>query len=415
MSWFVVIGGVLLLAILVVLLRPLLKEQGGNAVETGGVREFNLNILREQLAELEKDLQEGRLDQATYQQTRQELERRVLDDAGGESPRIQAGGRKIKLAIGLGILVPAVVVSLYMYLGSPEAMTGAKPQARGGAAGEHALSPEQIAGMVENLALRLQENPNDGQGWLMLGRSYAVLGRYPESAAAFSRAVGLLPPDAQHYADFADIVAMTQGKRLEGEPEKLVYRALEIDPNNIKALALAGTIAFDRQHYALAIREWRKVLVQVPEESAVAAGIQNSIIDAENRMAIAGKQAETSNAAQPAVVARVGGVVELDPALRAQVTPGDTLFVFARAVDGPKMPVAMLRKKVGDLPLQFTLDDSMSMTPQFKLSTVGKVVIGARISRSGDALARAGDLEGLSAPLLVGTENARILIGTTVK
>jgi cytochrome c-type biogenesis protein CcmH len=286
--------------------------------------------------------------------------------------------------------------------------------------GEHALSPEQILMMVERLALRLQENPNDGAGWLMLGRSYAVLGRYPESAAAFSRALALLPPDAQHYADFADIVAMTQGKRLAGEPERLVRRALEIDPRNVKALALAGTIAFDRQDYAQAISEWQKVLALLPEQSPVANGIQGSIRDAQNRMAIASQQtgAEPPAAAaadQPAAPARVAGVVELDPKLRSAIKPGDTLFIFARAVDGPKMPVAMLRATAGELPFSFALDDSMSMAPQFKLSTVGQVVVGARISKSGDALARAGDLEGLSAPVSAAAGKVRIVINSVVR
>ena len=253
-------------------------------------------------------------------------------------------------------------------LGTPETITG-KPVAQGGAEGDHALSSEQITAMVERLALRLQENPNDGQGWLMLARSYAVLGRYPESAAAYGRALGLLPPDAQHYADFADVVAMAQGRSLLGEPEKIVRRALEIDGKNIKALALSGTIAFDHQNYALAIREWQKVVALVPADSPVAGGIQNSIRDAENRMAIAGKTLEPAGAipsikAESAVAVSVSGVVELDPKLASAVSSGDTVFVFARAVDGPKMPVAMLRKKVGDLPLKFSLDDSRSMTPR---------------------------------------------------
>jgi len=418
MSGFVIVGGLLLVAILIALLRPLLKGlQQEDVVIDSGARELNLNVLREQFSELEKDFKEGRLDRPSYEQARQEVERRTLEDAGKAGGVFKLGQRKTILAAGLAVLFPAVVFALYAYLGTPQAITG-KQVAKAVPEGEHALSPEQILAMVEKLAVRLQDNPNDGPGWLMLGRSYAVLGRYPESAAAFGRAMTLMPPDAQHYADFADITAMAQGKSLAGEPEKLVRRALEIDPKNMKALALAGTIAFDRQDYRLAIREWQKVLAQVPEDSPVAGGIQGSIRDAENRMAITSQQAVAKPVdmhAEAAVAAKVAGFVELDPRLRADVNPGDTLFIFARAVDGPKMPVAMLRKKVSDLPLQFSLDDSMSMSPQFKMSTVGKVVIGARISKSGDALARTGDLEGMSAPVPVGAENVKILIGSSVK
>jgi cytochrome c-type biogenesis protein CcmH len=328
---------------------------------------------------------------------------------------VNTGARKFKFALAFAVIFPLSVFSLYGFLGTPEAVTG-KAVVRGGAPGEHALSPDQILVMAEKLALRLQENPADGEGWLMLGRSYAVLGRYPESVAAYSRAMILLPPEAQRYADFADIAAMAQGKRLEGEPEKLVNKALQLDPANIKALALAGTIAFDRQDYTRAISQWRKVQSLVPEDSAVAAGIQGSIQDAENRMAIAAK----SDVAKPGVPSatesaiKVSGIVELDPSLKSKIAAGDSLFIFARAVNGPKMPVAMLRKKVEDLPLKFYLDDTMSMSPQFKLSTAGQIVVGARISKSGDALPRAGDIEGISQQIAPGAVNVRVVISNIV-
>lgn len=418
MNWFLLVGGLVLVGILVAVIYPLLKGQAGETPGAAEQRALNLQILREQLRELERDLQEGRIGEEAYRQSREDIERRTLDYAGEVAPAPAAGGRKPLLAIAIAIAFPVIVGTLYWALGTPDSVVPGKA-AQGAKEGEHALSPQQIAAMVERLALRLQENPNDGAGWLMLGRSYAVLGRYPESAAAFARALSLLPPDAQHYADYADIVAMSQGKRLAGEPEKLVRRALEIDPNNLKALALSGTIAFERQDYAAAIGEWQKVLALLPEDAGAAAGIQGSIRDAENRLAAAGKPSPAQPAVGEAKVAaagaKVSGVVSIDPQLAATVKPGDTLFVFARAVNGPKMPVAMFRAKVGELPLRFTLDDSMSMAPQFKLSGAGQVVVGARVSRSGDALPRAGDLEGLSEAVSPGADNLKIVIGSVVR
>lgn len=416
MSVFLVVGGLLLVGVLAALLYPLLKRQPAQREETTGQSELNLIVLREQLAEVERDIREGRISEEGGRQSREELERRVLEYTTDMPVEAQSGSRKVKLAVALAIAFPIAIGALYWTLGAPGAVVPGK-QVAAGKDGQHALSPEQITAMVERLSLRLQENPNDGAGWLMLARSYAVLGRYPESAAAFGRAVSLLPPDAQNFADFADIIAMSQGKRLAGDPERLVQRALEIDPRNVKALALSGTIAFDRQDYGQAIREWQKVLALVPEDSAAAAGIQGSIRDAENRMAISGKQATESGKAAgdaPAAAAKLSGTVELDPKLRSAIKPGDTLFVFARAVNGPKMPVAMLRAKADEMPISFTLDDSMAMAPQFKLSTVGQVVVGARVSKSGDALARAGDLEGLSSPVSVGG-NVKIIINSIVQ
>lgn len=416
MSVFLVVGGLLLVGVLVALLYPLLKRHSAQREETTGQSELNLIVLREQLAEVERDIREGRISEEGGRQSREELERRVLEYTTDMPVEAHSGSRKVKLAVALALAFPIAIGALYWTLGAPGAVVPGK-QVAAGKDGQHALSPEQITAMVERLSLRLQENPNDGAGWLMLARSYAVLGRYPESAAAFGRAVSLLPPDAQNFADFADIIAMSQGKRLAGDPERLVQRALEIDPRNVKALALSGTIAFDRQDYGQAIREWQKVLALVPEDSAAAAGIQGSIRDAENRMAISGKQATESGKAAgdaPAAAAKLSGTVELDPKLRSAIKPGDTLFVFARAVNGPKMPVAMLRAKADEMPISFTLDDSMAMAPQFKLSTVGQVVVGARVSKSGDALARAGDLEGLSSPVSVGG-NVKIIINSIVQ
>jgi cytochrome c-type biogenesis protein CcmH len=417
MSGFLLVGGLLLVGVLLALVWPLLRGQGAALPDSDGFRELNLKVLREQLAELEREFAAGRLEHSLYLQSKEELERRTLDDAALNSAPVSIGQRKIKLAVALAVLFPVLVFALYSFVGAPQAISGKIPTTTG-AAGDHPLTPEQISGMVEKLALRLQDNPEDGEGWLMLGRSYTVLRRYPEAAAAFGRAVTLLPPDAQRYADFADIVAMAQGKSLRGEPEKLVRKALEIDPANIKALALSGTIAFDHQDYGQAIRQWQQVLASVPEGSPVALGMQGSIRDAENRMAISGKQASESKPAsstEPVVPSQVAGMVELDPVLRSEISPSDTLFIFARAIDGPKMPVAMLKKKVSDLPLKFSLDDGMAMTPQFKLSTVGKVLIGARISKSGDALARPGDLEGISVPVIVGAVDVRILINKMVR
>ena len=241
MSGFVVVGGLLLLGILLALVLPLVRGRAVDLPATGGVRELNLKVLREQQGELERDFAAGRLERSTYEQAKEELARRTLDDAAPDGRTASLGLRNVKLAVGLVIFFPALVFGLYSWLGTPGAMRG-EATAKSTVAGEHPLTPEQISAMVEKLAVRLQDNPEDGQGWLMLGRSYAVLGRYPEAAAAFDRALSLLPPDAQHYADFADITAMTQGRTLEGAPEKLVRRALEIDPTNIKALALSGTV-----------------------------------------------------------------------------------------------------------------------------------------------------------------------------
>mgnify|MGYP001324208442 CR=1 FL=1 len=410
MNGFVIVAGILLAGILAFLLRPLLGRQS-DVPEEGRARAINLGILREQKAELEQQRAGGQIDEAAYRQACEELERRALEDIPDPSAKDAAGGggrRSPKLALALAGGMAATVVGLYLVLGEPGVLAG-KPAATA-KDGSHALGREQILAMVEKLSEKLQANPNDGAGWLMLARSYSVLQRYPESVAAYGRAAGLMPPDAQMMADYADTVAMVQGRRLQGEPEKLVRRALEIDPNNMKALALSGTAAFERQDYRGAIAEWRKVLALVPPESNVARGMQGSIMDAESRLAAAGGSATAT-----AGGTRVSGIVALDPSLSGKVAPTDTVFVFARAEQGPKMPLAILRKTVADLPLRFELDDSMAMSPNFRLSRQASVVVGARISRQGDAQPRAGDWQGLAEPVAPGSEDVKIVINSLIQ
>lgn len=415
---FFSIAALLLLGAILALLVPLLRKPPAvPGVAPADSASLSIGVLREQLVELEREYKAGRLDVAQYAQEKSELETRVLEDTRLEAKTGVQGARRPGLAIALGVGVAAVVVGVYFLLGAPQALDGGKSDQLAGQAGQggHALTPQQIISMVERLSERLQDNPNDGGGWQMLARSYGVLGRYAESAAAYARAVSLLPPDAQLLADFADTLAMTQGRRLQGEPEKVVRQALQVDPRNVKALALSGTIAFERKDYAAAIGEWRKILAAVPEESSIAASIRASIADAETKAGKAGAGGLASAPSAAPATVKVSGTVTLDPALSRKMAADDVVFVFAQAVNGSRMPLAILRKRAADLPLEFSLDDSMAMTPNFRLSQFDKVVVGARISKSGDALPHSGDLEGMSAQVAPGAAGVRILIRTVVK
>jgi len=218
-----------------------------------------------------------------------------------------------------------------------------------------------------------------------------------------------MPRDAQLLADYADALAMAQGRRLQGEPEKLIARALAIDPLNVKALLLAGTAAFNRNDYAGAVRHWERVLGAVPGESEMAQRIRASIAEAQ------GLEAGPRVAAKPETGAGFGevmGGVKVAPELAAKVGPGDTVFIFARAEQGSRMPLAILRKQGRDLPAEFTLDDSMAMSPAAKLSDHARVVIGARVSKTANATPSPGDLQGLTAPVKVGANGVNVTIDT---
>lgn len=331
------------------------------------------------------------------------------------------------LLAGLAGFVIVVAGVGYAWFGTPAALRGDMPQAA--PAASHGAQLEQIAAMLGRLEERLKAQPDDAEGWSMLGRSYSVLGRYPEAVEAFKRVVALGAGNpalrAQALADQADATAMAAGRKLAGEPEKLIEQALQADPKNLKALALAGTIAFDNGDFARAARLWQDAVAVAEPGSELARNLQGGIAEAQGRLGQAGGAGAGATAAAPATpaapaaaAASVTGRVTLAAALAAQAAPDDTVFVFARAAGntpGPRAPLAILRKQVKDLPLSFTLDDSLAMNPALRLSSVQQVVVGARISKSGNAIAQPGDLQGLSQPVAVGARDVAIEIAEVVK
>ena len=327
--------------------------------------------------------------------------------ADGEAPR-----SPLPMLAGLSSFVVVLLGAGYLLVGAPLALD---PSVRSAATNSGAeITYEQIEAMTQKLADRLKQQPNDVKGWTMLGRSYSVMGRHADAVPAFKQAMTLQPDDANLLTDYADALAVVNGRNLEGEPSKLIARALEFDPNNLKALSLAGTAAFLRKDFAGALRHWDK-LAQVAPDSDFTRQIQRGVDEARRQ---AGVTAPVAQAQAPGMAASaaasVSGTVTLSKQLARKAAPDDTVFVFARAAEGSRVPLAILRKQVKDLPLKFTLDDSMAMSPAARLSGSPKVIVGARVSKSGGALAQPGDLQGLSAPVAVGSTGLSIEISQVV-
>lgn len=399
------IGAVLLMvAALAFVLPPLLRKEPA-AVEHIQRDQLNLAVLRDQLRELEADREAGVIEAAAYESARHELERRVAEEVQPAPTAVANGAYQRWPAVVVGLLVPILSISVYLTIGSP---AGLNPMQQAAANEEsHEITPEQIEGMVAALAQRLQNDPDNAEGWSMLARSYNAIGRFAQAGDAYARLIKLVPNDAGLLADYADTLAMAQNRSLQGEPEKLIERALVVDPKNIKALALSGSAAFERKDYAQAAARWEKILAVVPADSDIARSISGSIAEAKG-MITEGTQPPVKQASLNGE--RVTGTVDIDPALRAQASDTDVVFIFARAAEGPRFPLAVLRKQVKDLPTEFVLDDSMSMTPEAKLSSVSKVIVGARISKNGSATPGPGDLEGLTEPVSPGATNLKIRI-----
>ena len=396
-------------------------------------------VYRDQKRALDAECAAGAITTSERDTTLAELARRISEDvaapvlsssspASAASTAAPAPRRAWVLAVALLLLVPAASFTLYQRLGNPVAAIAAT--AAGSGTG-HEVSERQIAAMVESLAQRLKQNPNDADGWVLLAHSYQALERFAEAADAYAHADALMPNNASLLADYADTLAMAQGRRLEGAPAALIQRALASDPKHKKALALAATVALETRDLDTSIAYWRRLAAELPAGSDEARQVADVIaeVDAAKRegkgSSIAPSKRGAANA-PPALApsaprggtgtagSAIAGRVDLNAALASKVALNDTVFIFARAAEGQRMPLAVLRIPAKELPRDFSLDDSMSMAPGVKLSAAPSVIVEARISKSGNALPQPGDLFGRSAPLKPGATGVRITIDQVV-
>jgi len=415
MSAFLITAVILALLVTAALLRPLLRTPATLAVLPDGKPESPaLKILREQRADLEGEHDAGKISEESYAQTLAEIERRALEESAAPETASSSGPR-LAWAVGVGALLPVSAITIYLLMGN---VAGLDPKAAIAQQEPH-VSSEEIDAMVAKVAERVKEHPDDIKALEMLGRSYMVLNRFDEAAKAFAQLAEKQPENAQVFADWADAAAGAQDKKLAGEPEKLIAKALAIDPQNVKALALSGTIAFDRKDYKQAAAQWQKILSSgVDTDSEFGKSVQSMIAEARTRGGMpAAKTEVAANAAAPAApepaALKLKGHVSISAALKSQVGADDTLFIFVRTLAaGP--PVAGMRFKASELPLDFDLSKAQMM-----MGTVGPhdtLIVGARISKTGNPVATTGDLQGFSEQVTSTTSKLlRIEISEQVK
>lgn len=402
MGGFVLAALGLVVVTLAMLLRPWQRRAGERSATAA---EVHASLYRDQLAELDRDLAAGTIASADHAQARSELQRRLLDDTatGPAAPRPTPGKRVTRWLIALAL--PLAAGGLYTLLGAPQALLA--PPADASAA--HTATAAEIETMVARLAARLERNPADPKGWAMLARSYRALGRFAPAQAAYARIGDDLHRDPVLLAEYADVIATQDGGQLEGRPLQLVMAALAIDPNQPMALSLAATAAYRRQDFPQAARHWQRLLSQLPPDSDDARFLVKTLAEI-GAPATPAPSATPAPAPATTAAAAVSGTVTLAPGLQSLVRPDDTVFVFARATAGSRVPLAVQRARVADLPLQFRLDDSSAMSPQTKLSGAAEVRVEARVSRSGNATPAAGDLIALGEVVPTGRNGVAIQI-----
>ncbi len=314
-------------------------------------------------------------------------------DANAAAPQRSPG----MLAI-VAVLVPLLAVGLYLKLGNPD---GLNPEAAAAESLMPAHDGQQMSlpEMAKRLETKLEAQPDNAQGWYLLGRTYLQMRRFADAARAFEKLHALVGDEPGVLLPWADAIAMQQGGKVTGKAFELVQRVLEINPHEPTALWLAGMAYEQAGDHEQAVRHWKRLLPQLANDPESKQEVEALIARAEKALgrSVAVPAAPQGKSADGG--ARLTVIVDLDPALKNRVEPDDTVFVFARALAGPPMPLAVVRKSARDLPLTVVLDDSLAMMPQMKLSAFKEVRIEARVSKSGNALPQSGDLKGEVAPV----------------
>lgn len=393
MITFWVFAIAMVIVALIFLLRPFFIDMKKDEVERSAL---NVEITKERIAELETEFKQDTISKAEYEQTRDELEQALLYDVeqdSNESKKINDEKVNRLTRLSIIFIVPLFAVGLYAYLGQPDLIEGGKKQTATPAGHSSSKTAATMEQMVDKLAAKLKENPDNAEGWFMLARSYMSMNRYPEAVKALEKTNELVPNNPVIMLRYADALTMFNGGRISGKPFELIKRAVALKPNDQTGLWLIGMGYEEQGDYKKAISYWNLLLPLLKDNNSIDK-VNNLIRAAKGKAGIS--LGSGSQAIKNPVTTKTGTSlsvrVSIDKSLLKKVKPKDTVFIFARAVDGPPMPLAVVRKQVKDLPLQVSLDDSMAMVPSMKLSNFNKVQVLARISKSGSANVQSGDL-----------------------
>ena len=407
---FVVLTLLLVVAVLALLVWSLWRRPAAAPVDAH--EQANAQVYRDQSADLARELALGHMSEAEHAQALEELKWRLRDDSLSNPDVATTGAtdKPRKTVLALCLMLPVCAVLLYGSLGTPLGLDPAALARSAPDEGPNAtVTPEKIAQMVGQLERRLQDEPNNVDAWVMLARLQRSQEKFAASDKSFAKALSLTPDD-DLAIERAEVLAQIQGGDFSGEPWAVINRILKANPNQNNALLLAGSASFAEGRFAQAIQYWERVRASLPPQSEDLNALDSALAQARERLApgrasaqlsdsgrASAQQSPASTSAQPpsaasAAPARISGRVSLAPELAAQTSPGDTVFIYATPAQGGRMPLAIVRTTVAALPFDFVLDDSQAMGPQSKLSSASEVVLKARISKTGQAMAQPGEL-----------------------
>ncbi|MFK5951121.1 MAG: c-type cytochrome biogenesis protein CcmI [Methylococcales bacterium] len=376
---------VLIIIAFVIIIPPLWKKR---ELTEAGADQRNIKIAKERVKELRSQLHTGELSQLQFDEQLSELELTLSDDLDIQKQNSQASSQGKWVVPVIVLFIPLFTILSYLSLGEPDALIKAEIK-------QSHQTEQDINAMVAQLALRLKENPSNAKDWIMLGRSFKYLKQYKLAANSFKKAYKLLGDDPEVLLHYADALAMLNNGSLVGKPAELVFKALEKSPNDVTGLWLAGMAKAEKRDFPAALKYWHKLQTILPKNSEPYTQVQNLISTVQAQISGAKPSDNTvTSTAETTSIVSIEVQVNLSKQFKQLASTGDTVFIYAKALTGPPMPLAIVRKQVSDLPITVTLDDKMAMMPTMKLSNFKAVKVMARVSKSGSAMPQKGDFVG---------------------
>ena len=416
---FVVLALGMVLCVAGVLMWVLLRQRP--VVTHASQAKANAKVYRDQIADLDREHESGHISDAEWQQSRDELSMRLLEDTSAQDdPVAKQEKPALWTAVLVAVALPLSAVGMYMWVGEPDALNPMAVQSN------DKVDPTQLLQMAESLAQKLNDKPDNLQGWVMLGRTYRTLEKFDASVQAYDRALKLSADDDLKL-ERVEVLAMKSQGNFEGEPWTVIRDILQRDPQNYGALLMAGSASYSHEKFADALKYWQQARKPLAADNPDVPGLDEAIASVQQKlgmpvqvakgpsaqmnaaqMPVAAPSANTSGAASTGLT--VSGQVAIAEALKGKVKPSDVVFIYATPANGERMPLAIFKTTVAQLPLAFTLDDSTAMTPDRKLSGAGEVLVKVRVSKSGNAMPQSGDLAGTLGPVKVGAKGLKLEI-----
>jgi len=395
---FVLIALGIALFVAVVFLWFLLRER--KPMTQASQANANAKVYRDQILDLDREHDSGHISDQEWQQSRDELSLRLLEDTSAvDDPAAKTEKPAIWTAVVLAVALPLGSMGMYMWVGQPEALNPLALKT------PDQVDPKDLTKMAQTLAEKLQDKPDNLQGWVMLGRTYRTLENFDAALRAYDSALKLSDDDDLKL-ERIEVIAMQRQGQFEGEPWNVIREVLQRDPQHFGALLTAGSASYAEGKFADALKYWEQARKPLDANNPDLAGLESAIATVRERLGM--PPAKAAPAAASGL--NVTGQVNLSASLKSKASPNDVVFIYATPANGDRMPLAIFKTTVSQLPFNFTLDDSTAMAPDRKLSAAGEVMVKVRVTKSGNAMPQSGDLSGSLGPVKVGAKGLKLEI-----